>query len=108
TGNKEGASVATEYATAAKKRGCAFVPVVLTCAEAENERRMRWPERLELVEGGMGMLVDTDVLKGFRARGEIYRFQGPGQLVLDVSEISPAQAAERILQHVGLVTGVVV
>lgn len=108
TGNEEGASVATEYATAAKKRGCAFVPVVLTCAEAENERRMRWPERLELVEGGMGMLVDTDVLKGFRARGEIYRFQGPEQLVLDVSEISPAQAAERILQHVGLVTGVVV
>lgn len=108
TGNEEGASVATEYATAAKKRGCAFVPVVLTCAEAENERRMRWPERLELVEGGMGMLVDTDVLKGFRARGEIYRFQGPEQLVLDVSEISPAQAAERILQHVGLVMGVVV
>lgn len=56
----------------------------------------------------MGMLVDTDVLKGFRARGEIYRFQGPEQLVLDVSEISPAQAAERILQHVGLVMGVVV
>lgn len=108
TATEKGVSVAAEYAAAARRRGCAFIPVVLTCGEAENERRMRWPKRLGLVEAGMGMLVDTDVLKRFRRRRELYRFQGSEQLVLDVTDITPAQAAEKIMQHVNLVTGVVV
>lgn len=56
----------------------------------------------------MGMLVDTDMLKRFRRRRELYRFQGSEQLVLDVTDITPVQAAEKIMQHVNLVTGVVV
>ncbi|MCJ1263926.1 hypothetical protein MMC22_003796 [Lobaria immixta] len=108
TATEKGVSVAAEYAAAARRRGCAFIPVVLTCGEVENERRMRWPKRLGLVEAGMGMLVDTDVLKRFRRRRELYRFQGSEQLVLDVTDITPAQAAEKIMQHINLVTGVMV
>ncbi|KAF6236199.1 hypothetical protein HO173_005828 [Letharia columbiana] len=105
TANEEGISVASEYEAAAKKRGCAFIPVILTCQVAENERRLRSLERLGAVEGGNGMLVDTDVLKLFRERGDVYRFQCSEQLVLNVTEITPVQAAEKIMQHVRAVCG---
>ena len=51
------------------------------------------------------MLVDTDVLKLFRERGAVHRFQCSEQLVLDVTEITPVQAAEKIMQHVRAVCG---
>ena len=103
TTNAEGVSVASEYLAAAKKRGCTFVPIILDCQIDENERRMRSPARLHLVDEGQSMLSDTDVLKIYRGRGDIYKFQCPEQLVLNVSEMSHVQAAEVIIQHMRFV-----
>lgn len=58
------------------------------------------PERTELVAGGKGMLLDTNVLKGFRKKGEIYRFKCAEELELDVTVLTALEAAERILAHV--------
>lgn len=61
---------------------------------------MQTPERHDLVAGGKGMLLDTKVLHGFRNRGEVYRFQSQEELELDVTEIMPAEAARKIMEHV--------
>ncbi|KAL9100104.1 MAG: hypothetical protein Q9163_004479 [Psora crenata] len=112
TANESGTSVAKEYQHGAERRGCTFVPVVLSCETSENERRMRSPDRVQLVTGvgggrGKGMLLDTEILKSYRKRGEIYRFEGSAaaaQLELDVTHLSPAQAAAKIIEHVESVT----
>lgn len=86
----------------AERRRCPFIPVILACQLAENERRIQSPERLELVAGGKGMLLDTKILNGFRKRGEIHSFQAQEELVLDITNLQPAEAAARILKHVEL------
>ena len=102
TSNESGISVAKEYQSAAQWRGCTFVPVVLDCQGVENERRMLSPERLNLVAGGKGMLIDSDILHKFRKRAEIYAFDCPESLRLDVTKLSSKEAARRILMHVEL------
>ena len=105
TNNESGTSVAKEYQSAAKWRGCAFVPVNLTCQVAENERRIRSAERLDLVARGKGMLTDCEILRKYRATSEIYQFHCPEALSLDVTKLSPSQAANQILQHIEKVVG---
>ena len=100
TNSETGPAVAAEYEKAAKRRGCLFIPIVLDCEHAENEKRMRSSERLELVAAGKGMLLDTAVLRGFRKKGQIFRFQDMQDLVLDVTNILPEEAAKKILEHV--------
>ena len=46
------------------------------------------------------MLLDTTVLRRFRKRGEIHRFRNPQELELDVTTLSPVQAAQKVLEHV--------
>lgn len=104
TANEVGSGVATEYAEAARRRDSAFIPIILTCEEAENRRRIESPQRLSLEQGGLGILVDPDVLIGFRERSEIYRFRCPEELVLDITEISPVEAVEKIVEHLEHVT----
>ena len=100
TTNESGPSVASEYEKAAKRRGCKFIPIILECQLAENEKRIRSPDRLALVAGGKGMLLDTAVLRGFRKKEHIFRFENSNELGLDVTELSPSQAAQEILEHV--------
>lgn len=66
---------------------------------------MRSPERLELARGGTGLLLDADVLRGYRDKGSIHRFGGAEELVLDVEGITAVEAAESIWRHVRLVMG---
>ncbi len=104
TNNESGTSVAREYEEAAKNRNCPFISIILSCQPSENERRMRSPERLELVAKGKGMLLDTTVLDGFKKRGEIHRFGTQEELELDITDMLPAQAAGKVLEYVQSVT----
>ncbi|KAK4694239.1 hypothetical protein P7C71_g3310, partial [Lecanoromycetidae sp. Uapishka_2] len=100
TSNDSGTSTAREYATAARMRGCTFVPVILTCEMAENERRMRSKERVELVAGGKGMLLDVEMLRDVRRRRDVHEFGIKEELIMDVTELEPVEAAAEILEHV--------
>lgn len=91
--NALGSSVANEYATAAHTRNCAFFPVVLTCAVEENLRRMRSPERMELVRMGKGLLLDATVLEDMRGNQGLFRFGGTEEFVLDVGRLGAREAA---------------
>ena len=78
---KKGIWIASEYEAAAKKRGCALIPVILTCEVAENERKLRSRERLGVVEGDNGMLVDTDcaeTVPGAWGRSQVPMFRAAG------------------------------
>ena len=97
--------MAREYESAAELRGCAFIPINLTCQAAENERRLRTPERLDSVAGGKGMLTDCEILRNYRARSEIHQFQCSEALNLDITVISPSQAASQVIQHIEKVLG---
>ncbi len=95
-----GSSVAQEYAAAAQRRGCLFIPVVLDCVLEENARRMRSAERVELERSGKGLLLDTSQLGEMRGRVAIYRFRCPEQLELDVSDLNAEEAARVIAEHI--------
>lgn len=97
--NELGRQVVEEYAQAARERGCAFIPVVLSCDAAVNATRMRSDERVELVAGGKGLLLDTDVLALMRELGEIARYESPELLELDVTDVQPEEAATMIVSH---------
>ncbi|KAG4429890.1 hypothetical protein IFR05_014634 [Cadophora sp. M221] len=100
TSNPLGHSVVHEYKAAAQSRGCDFIPIVLTCDAEVNAERIRSTERLDLVKSGKGMLVDASVLGGMRGEGEIFRAECEEMTELDVTDLSPEEAAARIFGHV--------
>ncbi|KAH9212054.1 hypothetical protein DL95DRAFT_464289 [Leptodontidium sp. 2 PMI_412] len=100
TDNKFGRSVVEEYKTAAQSRQCDFFPIVLTCDRKTNAQRIRSTERLDLVNSDKGMLVDASVLeKKMRDDGSIFKADCPEILELDVTTLSPHEAASKILEH---------
>ena len=99
-----GSSVAEEYADAAKRRGCIFVPIILSCDTAENRQRMRSTERLRLGADGKGILLDTTVLLDIRGSEHIYSFKRAEELLLDVTSLKSKEAAGKILEHLKSVT----
>ncbi|KAI1003524.1 hypothetical protein K3495_g4683 [Podosphaera aphanis] len=103
TNDPVGREVTVHYANAASERGCTFIPVVLVCEEEENLRRLRSQERLTLAKGGKGLLLDTDLLKGFRGQGEILRWPCKELLVIDVTHIGVAEVVLKIIKHLELV-----
>ncbi|CAD6501636.1 BgTH12-01886 [Blumeria graminis f. sp. triticale] len=103
TDDPVGRSVTSHYAQAASDRGCAFIPVVLICDEEENLRRLRSQERLNLAKGGKGLLLDTDLLKGFRGQGKILKWPCKESLVIDVTHIGVEEVVHKILDHLQLI-----
>ncbi|KAH6723604.1 hypothetical protein BKA61DRAFT_686227 [Leptodontidium sp. MPI-SDFR-AT-0119] len=99
TDNELGRSVVEEYKTAAQSRQCDFFPIVLTCDPKTNAQRIRSTERLDLVKSGKGMLVDASVLEKMRDDGSIFKADCPEILELDVTTLSPQEAASKILEH---------
>jgi gluconate kinase len=71
-----------------------LIPAVLEAELAENERRLQDKERV-----GRKM-TDPDLLREFMAADTIQKPDVAELLVLDVTTLSPAEAAEAILQHV--------
>ncbi|KAF0331661.1 hypothetical protein GQ607_000781, partial [Colletotrichum asianum] len=96
TANEAGTAVCQEYKDCADRRGCEFIPITLDCDEQANLGR--------LIEGGRqaeGKLIDTELLRMFRAGEDLHDFEGhPHRLRIDVSHLSPQVAASKILAHV--------
>lgn len=96
TANEAGTAVCQEYKDCADGRGCDFIPIALDCDEQTNLGR--------LIEGGrqaQRKLIDTEVLKMFRAGEDLYDFSGHShRLRIDVSHLTPQVAASKILAHI--------
>lgn len=94
-----GTSVCAEFAAAALARGSAFVPIVLSCSEEANLERLVSAERTLHRK-----LTDVELVRRFRRNVQIHRFEGcPHMLEMDVTDMSPAEAARRVLEHVLMV-----
>lgn len=72
------------------------------CENAKHERRIRCPERLELVAGEHSLLVDVEVLQGMKEDGRIHGHKCPAQMTLEVTNLRPEEAATRIFEHIQL------
>ncbi len=80
----------------AMRRGVGLVPVVLEAELAENERRLQSPDRIGR------KLTDPALLRHFVGCGSIQKPEAPELLVLDVTALSPDEAAAAIQQHLTL------
>ncbi|KAB5527986.1 hypothetical protein GE09DRAFT_975183, partial [Coniochaeta sp. 2T2.1] len=97
-----GCDAVHDYVDAAIKRGVRIVPVLATCDREENERRVVHEGR---GEGGSTKMRDVRALWDVRIREEMYLFRNGLELELDVSSLSPQEAAQRILEHSAKVMG---
>ncbi|KAI8223927.1 hypothetical protein K4K54_005693 [Colletotrichum sp. SAR 10_86] len=96
-----GSAAAQEYEDAARRRGLPFIPIALECQLEENIKRVTGSGR-----GGAanGKLTDVNILKDIRQEEQMFRFGGDLELELDVTELTPEQAAYKIFEHVKTVT----
>lgn len=91
-----GSSVVAEYECAAKRRNCAFIPVILSCAKEENLRRLTSEERTL-----HGKLTACALVSQMHDRDEVHRFaKHPFQLDLDITNLEPDLAADLICRHI--------
>lgn len=91
-----GSTGAEDYRDAANRRGVPFISIILRCQLEENVARV-------LGEGrGAGFntkLTDPEALKRIRQEEDIYTFGGPYELELDITNITPTGAAQKIYEH---------
>lgn len=92
-----GSAAPKDYRDAAEKRDVPFTPLIMTCGADENARRVVDEYRGEL---GCTKLMDIGVLKGIREKEQMCRFGGRDELEVDVSNLSPREAAENNVEHV--------
>ena len=125
TDNALGRAVATEYRDAARQAGRPFLPIYLTCDVEENVRRIASRARKIEIKNSVklngrngngngnggtktgGKLTDVDLLRDFRSRCQLFQFDGGdcgSGWTIDTTDISPEEAAERILAVVREVT----
>ncbi|KAH0440014.1 hypothetical protein CcaCcLH18_02731 [Colletotrichum camelliae] len=99
TANEAGTAVCQEYKDCADRRGCEFIPITLDCDEQTNLGRL-----IDSGRQAQGKLIDTELLKMFRAGEGLYDFDGHlHRLRIDVSHFSAQVAASKILAHVASV-----
>lgn len=79
----------------AERRGGTFVPVRLVCSTDELCRRVVAPERR-----GRMKSVDATEARRHNETLTVFRPEHPNTLTLDTTSLSPAAAAERVLEHV--------
>ncbi|KAF2217652.1 hypothetical protein CERZMDRAFT_31403 [Cercospora zeae-maydis SCOH1-5] len=95
--NELGIAVGGEYKHAALESGRAFVPVVLDCDRRENLRRAVSKERQE---SGTTKLTDLEMLAKLREDHVMLKPDLPTQLSINVSELSPGLAAQKLYDHI--------
>lgn len=78
----------------AAHRGSVFVPVILTCSEEENQRRVAEPDR----ELNMKHTDPVSALQQRRATN-LLPIDHPNRLDLDNTNLSPEEAAAQIIAH---------
>jgi hypothetical protein len=74
-----------------------FIPVYLHCDIAENKKRIVSPER---VNSGTTKLVDCDLLQDWHDKHELVRFAEFEGLDLNSTNLSPLEAATKVLAFV--------
>ena len=96
--NLLGSSAAKDYREAAQRPGSAFVSVVLQCSLDENLKRITAEGR------GAGLntkLTDLSILRRIRDQEDIFHFGDELELELDITHMSPCDAARSIYKHIG-------
>lgn len=88
-----GSSVAREYEKAAKERCCRFLSIRIECNEEEHIRRATSPERKD---SRMTKLTDESLLRRMRETEDVFSFGGEDELTIDVTDLAPEDAAQRI------------
>lgn len=68
--------------------------VIMTCETKVNM------ERVVSRDDSCTKLRNVEVLRSIREQEEMFRFGGERELELDVSNLGPEEAAQRILRHV--------
>jgi hypothetical protein len=98
SGDVLGTEVCEEYLAMAKARGSQFIPILITCDEQENVRRIQGVERAISTK-----LTDSELLVQWRQEVDpppVYLFRDEkARLELDVTSLKPEQAAEAIWKH---------
>ncbi|KAK4231884.1 hypothetical protein QBC38DRAFT_464820 [Podospora fimiseda] len=94
-----GSSVAREYQNAALVRESPFFSIILHCEVEENLKRAVSGNRGST--GSNTKLTDINILRGIREREDIFHFGDANELELDVTELSPIEAAIKIHEHFG-------
>lgn len=79
----------------AEKRGSEYIPVVLTCDMEENKKRIASADR----EANMKMTSPDDLESLYISEKKLLVPDHPNLMELDVTGISPADAAGRIKAH---------
>lgn len=91
-----GSGVMEEYKDMAARRGCALIPITMTCAEGENMRRLVSEERET-----HGKIVDVKLAAHFREIEEVYEWpDNPFHLELNVTDLEADAAAEILRKHI--------
>ncbi|KAM0803530.1 hypothetical protein BDR22DRAFT_34727 [Usnea florida] len=91
--NGIGSATSHEFHSSAKKRGCPFISIILSCQLEENARRLQAQGR-----GGSSntKLTDLGIFRTVRETEDIFHFGGPMELELDVTESPAKVTAEKI------------
>ena len=80
-------------AEVARRRGSRFLPVRLVCDLEENVRRVQSPGRAERMKQ-----LDAETLRRMYREESVLRPDWPGALTLDVTALSPGEAAARVVE----------
>ena len=86
-------------ASIAAGRPACFVPVTLACALDELARRVASPSRAERLKW-----TDAASLRQMVSERSLLRIDHPNHLELDVTDLSPTQAADQVADHLRNVT----
>ncbi|KAH6954629.1 hypothetical protein HG530_010788 [Fusarium avenaceum] len=91
-----GSAVMAEYRAMAARRGCAFIPIVVTCSKEENLRRLTSMGRSQHEK-----LTDVELVARIRDNSAIH--QSPDdffRMELDVTELDEDTAAHVMHRHI--------
>jgi hypothetical protein len=81
----------------AELRGGRYFPVILSCDVEENRRRIVLPDRIANLKS-----IDPNEPERMRKETRLLSYEGhPNRVEIDVTRLSPAEAAERILLKTG-------
>jgi adenylylsulfate kinase-like enzyme len=92
-----GSSVAREYEAAASNRNARFLSIRLQCNEEEHLRRALSGDR---VKGLWTKLTNEKFIRLMREKEDVFMFGGEDELTIDVTDLSPHQAAQSIAEFV--------
>ncbi|KAI1326340.1 hypothetical protein F5Y16DRAFT_400409 [Xylariaceae sp. FL0255] len=92
-----GTSAARDYKTAAESCGLPFLSVILHCGLEENLNRAMGSDR---GNGSNTKLTDLEIIQAIREKEDLHRFRDTYEMELDVTNLSPNEAATHIYEHV--------